>query len=116
MEIKITPMRLALVFGSMVAALVSAHVVIQNITFLTGDKLLLGLVPLFSIGSDGNLPTFYSVFAIFFCALLLTLIARASRKDCYLSIGYWCGMALVFLFLSVDMMLMLHERAIEPIR
>ena len=116
MEIKITPMRLALVFGSMVAALVSAHVVIQMIRFATGDKFLFGLVPLFSIGSDGNLPTFYSAFAILFCALLLALIARASRKDRYLSIGYWYGMAVVFLFLSVDEMLMLQERATEPLR
>jgi len=116
MEIKITPMRLALVFGLMVAALVSAHVVIQTIRFATGDKFLFGLVPLFSIGSDGNFPTFYSAFAILFCALLLTLIAIASRKDRCLGIGYWYGMAVVFLFLSVDEMLMLHERATEPLR
>jgi hypothetical protein len=109
-------MRLSFVFGSVVAALVSAHVVIQIIRFVTGDKFLHGLVPLFSIGSDGNLPTFYSAFAILFCALLLTLIAIASRKDRYLSIGYWYGMAVVFLFLSLDEMLMLHERATEPLR
>ncbi len=116
MEIKITPIRLSFIFGLMVAALVSAHVVTQTIRFATGDNFLLGLEPLFNIGSDGNIPTFYSAVAILFCALLLILIARASRKDRYRSIGYWYGMAGVFVFLSVDEMLMLHERAIEPLR
>src|SRR5210317_2142350 len=88
MEIKITPIRLSFIFGLMVAALVSAHVVTQTIRFATGDNFLLGLEPLFNIGSDGNIPTFYSAVAILFCALLLILIARASRKDRYRSIGY----------------------------
>jgi len=116
MEIKITPKRLSLAFGLMVVALLIAHVVTQTIRFATGDDFLLGLVPLFSVGSDGNLPTFYSAFAILFCAFLLTLIARASQSDRYLNIGYWYGMAVVFVYLSVDEMLMLHERAIEPLR
>jgi hypothetical protein len=116
MEIKITPKRLSLAFGGMVAALLAAHVVTQTIRFATGDNFLLGLVPLFSIGSDKNLPTFYSAFAILFCAILLTLIGRASTKDRYLSFGYWYGMAVVFVFLSVDEMLMLHERTIDPLR
>lgn len=116
MEIKITPKRLTLIFGSIVAALVTAHVVTQAIRFVSGDNRLFGFVGLFSIGSDGNLPTYYSSFAILFCAILLTIIARASGNERDASAGYWYGMAVVFLFLALDEMLMLHERAIVPLR
>ena len=115
-KIETTPKRLSLAFGSIVAALVTAHVVTETIRFVTGDNFLLGLVPLFSIGSDKNLPTFYSSFAILFCAILLTVIARAAGKDRATSVGYWYGMAAVFLFLALDEMLELHEKAIDPLR
>lgn len=116
MDLTITPKRLSLAFGSIVAALVIAHVAIQTLRFVTGDDFLFGLVPLFDVGSDRNLPTFYSSVAILFCAILLTLIARASGRDRDPNVGYWYGLVVVFLFLALDEMLMLHERTTRPMR
>ena len=116
MEIEFSPKRLAWIFSVVVFFSFVAHVITQVLGFLTGDEFLFGLVPLFSVGSDGNLPTFYSAFAILFCSFLLTLIGFASREDKRIHYFYWFGLALVFLFLAIDEMLMLHERAIEPVR
>ena len=116
MEIEFSPKRLAWGFSIAVTLAFVAHAITQTLGFITGDGFLYGLVPLFSLGSDRNLPTFYSAFAIVFCSFLLTLIGFASRKDKHINCLYWFALALIFLFLAIDEMLMLHERAIEPIR
>ena len=110
MVIVFTAKRLAQVFGAIVLCLISAHVVVQTIRFATGDERVFGLVYLLSVGRESNLPTFYSSFAILFCAFLLTLIGfmmwRSERRWSV----YWFLLALVFVFLSVDESLMIHER------
>ncbi len=99
-----------------VALLVFGHSVIQGVRFATGDDFLLGLVPLTSIGSDGNVPTYYSALAILLCTGLLAAIGEGVRRAGERDAGYWYGLAAIFAFLSVDEMLALHEHLIEPVR
>lgn len=116
MDIAFTPKRLAQFFAALTACLIVAHVSVQTVRFATDNDSLAGLVALFSLGADGNLPTFYSSFAILFCAMLLTLIGVAGWGDRHIHTAYWLGLAAIFLFLSVDEMLELHEHLNEPIR
>lgn len=60
MDITVTPKRLAQIFAALALCLIAAHVTVQAARFLTGNDSLFGLVALFSLGADGNLPTFYS--------------------------------------------------------
>jgi hypothetical protein len=46
----------------------------------------------------------------------LLFIAVARRDDRNIHTGYWFGLAAIFLFLSIDEMLMIHERLIEPMK
>jgi len=73
-------------------------------------------VPLFSLGSDGNLPTFYSSLALLLSGLILLAQAAVEFKQGLSDGWYWLGLSLVFAFLSIDEMLQLHERLTEPVR
>ncbi len=116
MVIVFTAKRLAQAFGAIVLCLVSADVVVQTVRFTTGDERVFGLVDFLSVGRDGNLPTFYSSFAILFCAFLLTLIAFMTWRSERRWSVYWFLLALVFVFLSLDESLMIHERLIKPMQ
>lgn len=76
---------------------------------------LYGLIPLFSFDAEKNIPTLYSSFAIIIASLLLFIIAFTLRKQgsSYFS---WLGLAIIFLFLSVDEIASIHENFIGPVR
>ena len=114
MEIKITPKFIGIVLGVAITCLIIMHLTLQSIRFLTGE--MFGLVWFFSLGSDGNVPTFYSSFAILLCSLILLVLAVGDLREKKIPATYWFGLAVIFAFLSADEMLMLHERLIEPVR
>ncbi len=93
-----------------------AHVIVQSIRFTTGDDSLGGLVFLFSVGADANFPTYYSSFAILCCAGALALLGKGEQHGALIRPAHWFGLSLIFVFLSIDEMLELHERATEPMR
>lgn len=116
MNITTSPVRLAQLFGAMMACLIVLHVIVQTVRFATGDHSLFGLLAFLSLGADGNLPTFYSAFALLFCALFLGLIGIGSLQQSRIHPGYWFGLSAVFLFLALDEMLQIHEHLSEPMR
>lgn len=71
-----------------------------------------GLIRMFNSHHENNIPTLYSCFQLIISAILLSVIAviavRTKEKGrVYL---YWIGLAMIFFFLSLDEMFMLHER------
>jgi len=108
--------RVAQAFGVVVICLVSFHVVVQSIRFLSGDERLLGLVAFFSLGAERNVPTFYSTVAILVCALLLAPISFAKWRSKDHWTLHWILLAVVFVFLSFDESAELHERLTGPMR
>jgi len=68
----------------------------------------------FSFNKEGNFPSLYSAFAIFFASGLLYIIAKSTkRKKEYYN---WMGLSFVFLFLSLDEWFSLHEKLAVPTR
>ena len=101
---KVTPKSLATGFSAAVSLLLVAHIFVQAGRFATGDDRLFGLVYMFSVGADGNIPTFYSAFALLFCSGLLAFTAALVRKSGQPLFYYWSGLSLIFAFLAVDEM------------
>ena len=68
----------------------------------------------FSFNKEGNFPSLYSTFSIFFSSVLLYIIAQATKvmKEYY----YWLGLSFVFFFLSLDEWFSLHEKLVSPTR
>ncbi len=112
--ILITPQRVAVFFSLVILALTIVHGVGQFSRFYLDDGYLHGLVPMFSFGSEHNVPAYYSALTVLFCALLLAIIATIERKREASGAGYWWGLAAIFLFLALDEALALHERIIAP--
>lgn len=68
------------------------------------------LVYLFALDQEKNVPTFFSSLILLFSALLLALIAACKKKELD---GYppsWTGLSVIFLYLSMDEFVELHER------
>jgi len=74
-----------------------------------------GLVRLFNFDIERNIPTLYSTLALLFASILLLIITIAHKRNnsAYLS---WLGLAFIFLFLSMDEFMSLHEHLIIPVR
>jgi hypothetical protein len=108
--ITVSARRLALVFASLVGLFVTIHTGLQLVRFATGDHRLMGLLAITSLGSDVAVPSFYSAVAILVCCVLLGIIALGEfRRGGYRPMQ-WAGLSAIFLFLSIDEMVSIHER------
>ncbi len=67
-------------------------------------------------GEKNNLPNWFQSSAMVTCALLLMIIAmvRHNLKD--RDYRYWCLLSLVFIYLSLDESISIHEQATVPLR
>jgi hypothetical protein len=74
-----------------------------------GFESLFGL-GLFNVESEGNIPTWFSSALLLTCAQLLAVIAYAKRLAGARYRFHWFGLALSFLYLSIDELARLHER------
>lgn len=86
----------------------------QLIRFELGYDSVKGLVQLFHVNQEQNLPTFFSVALALFNALLALLIADASRRAGQTDARYWFAIAAGFFFLAFDEAFQVHERMTAP--
>jgi len=116
MAIRLSPRSIMRFLYAVVAALVVAHVTVETLRFITGDDRLHGFVYMFSLGAEMNVPAFYATFSLLFVALLLAAVGWTSRGDADGNAPYWLGLSAIFVFLSSDEMLAIHERLSDPVR
>lgn len=83
--------------------------------FTFENKLVEKLVPLFDFDAEGNIPTLFSSIILFISSGLLLIISSAHKRlgSSYLS---WMGLAVIFLFLSIDETVGIHEQVASFIR
>jgi hypothetical protein len=108
----VSPRGLAGGLAAVMALLVALHGLVQVARFASGDERLNGLVYIFSLGAEHNVPTLYSTVTLLFTAALLAAVAVHSRRDR----AYWCVLALTFVFLAADEAFEIHEKLIVPLR
>lgn len=74
------------------------------------------LIPLFDINNEQNVPALYSWSALLFSAILLAVIARVKKivGDRYFT--HWRALSIIFIYLSLDEAMGLHEKFMEPLR
>jgi len=65
---------------------------------------------------EANLPTWYATILLLSCALLLTVIAAAKRMNRDPYRWHWIGLAIIFLYLSIDEAAVIHEELTDPLR
>ena len=75
-----------------------------------------GFIFLFNTGQEATFPTAFSYGVMLLCALLLWLIAAGRKRDGAGFVRHWQGLAIVFVLLSVDEAVSLHEQLMQPSR
>ncbi len=99
------------------------------VLFLTGAHLLglvfrygldhdhvYGLVPLFNLNIEQNVPTLYSTLTLFLCGVLSVSIAQATLRSGGRFVWQWRGLGFLFLFLALDEFASIHERLEGPMK
>ncbi len=98
------------VLGSLFALLTAAGLLSEAARHGGGG--LSELAAFANLSEEGNLPTWYTSMLLLACSALLFAIAWAERRDR----GHWLGLAVAFLYISVDELVVIHETLNEPLR
>ena len=84
--------------------------------YLLGHDRVYGLVSLFYVDAEQNIPTLFSVLLLFCAALLLTVITVLKKKQKDPDVSRWAILAFGFLLMAVDEALSIHEKLVTPVR
>jgi hypothetical protein len=96
--------------------LVLASIGGQAIKYITGHGSLHGLISLFYVDYEKNIPTLFSVFLLLSVALLLFIIILFKKKDSGSKIYLWIILFIGFIYLAIDEAWMIHEYLIYPVQ
>lgn len=98
----------------LVIVLIAASLITQfTVYYLPHYPLKLTLVRLFNLDGEANIPAVYSTFALCLCSILLTIIARTKKSVGNRYFRHWQVLSIVFLLLSLDELVSLHEILID---
>lgn len=106
--------------GTIIISLLALSVVGQIFKYMFGyvrsdgqDKLF---VQLFDFDTENNIPSLFSVSLLFICCVLLGVITiiKYQQRDKYRT--YWQWLSFIFLGLSIDEGVSIHEQLIIPLR
>jgi hypothetical protein len=109
LNIRISRKTLGIVFAVAIGLLTLAGAVTAYLRIARGHTSMLGLVALFNLDREANLPAWYSSATLLLCAVLLAVIAADKRHAADRYARHWIGLALIFLFLAADEAAGIHE-------
>ena len=115
MQISLKANVVARTLGTVAALLVLASIGGQFSKYVLGHGYLKGLVPLFFVDMEYNIPTFFSVLLLLLVALLLAVIAALNWKQRRPYTSKWAILSFGFLFMAFDEAFQVHERLNLPI-
>ncbi len=107
--------RINATLATLIAVLALCYAATQLIRFRLGTPEVYGLVPLFDLGAENNLPTFFSGLLLLACALALFTLSRGVALERPTS-RRWLGLAIVCFLLAADEVASLHELTTRPMR
>jgi glucan phosphoethanolaminetransferase (alkaline phosphatase superfamily) len=111
LEISITPRRTSRFLLLIVLGLILTSMVIQfSVYYLPDFPLRHTLAELFNTNTELNIPTLYSWSALLVCSMLLAIIAYAKKVAGEQYFNHWLALSIIFLYLSLDEAISLHER------
>lgn len=115
-QISLNPSAIARVLGAMALLVVLASIGGQLSKFLLGHNQVKGLVRLFNVSQERNIPTFFSVLLMISAALLLAVIAALNRKQKTDDASKWAILSFGFLYMAYDEAFQVHEKLGRPVR
>jgi hypothetical protein len=115
-KISLDPSAITRILGLMVCLLIFASIGGQLSTFVFGHDSLKGLIPLFNLRLERNIPTFFSMLLLLFSSLLLAIITLLNWKQKIPDVSKWAILSCGFLFMAYDEAFQVHEKLNRPFR
>lgn len=115
-RISIEPGLIARFLSVIACCLILASLTGQFISLVLGFDHLKGLIPLFNLDLEENIPTYFSVLLLLTCSLLLATIAVFNKQVNDPHISKWWVLSLGFLFMAYDEAFQVHELLSNPVR
>ena len=101
-EISIKPSKIAYILFVMMSLLIIASAIGQFEKYTIGHDSVKGLVPLFYVGTERNIPTFFQSLLMLFSALILSIITLLTKKQKDAHFLQWAILSLGFLYMAYD--------------
>ena len=89
--------------------LIAASIAGQIMKYVFGHPSVYGLVSLFNVSQEQNIPTLFSVLLLITCSILLSLTLYLQHKQKAGLNMYWATLAIGFAFMAIDEFTELHE-------
>lgn len=115
-QLSIRPQVVFRVLSGIALLLLVGSMVGQTLRFVFDHDHVFGLVPLFNVDQERNIPTFFTVMIALGNALLLLVTGLGSRSSEPRNARYWYVLAMGFVFIAYDEGFQVHEKLIEPMR
>ncbi len=117
-KLPVSPKKIVILLAVIIIGLTIASLIGQYYKdFVGDDPFILKIVGKFDLDEEANnLPTWYQSSTLLLCSVLLLVIAfiRQSFED--VDTKFWALMAAIFLYLSIDEAVSIHEQLIVPLR
>ena len=110
MDIVVSRARLRPILIAVMVVIVAAGVLVEVLRPIYDLTTKSGVVPLFSLSYEQNVPTFYSAMLLLGCSLLLALVAAGARAHGERFVRHWWVLSAGFLYIAVDEVLEFHEQ------
>ena len=111
-----TPRVFAHVLGTAIVCLICADVAGLILRYGFGFDTAKGLIPLFDLNTEANIPTFFSVLMALFRVVLLAIVGLEARHRASPDARYWLVLAAGFLFIAYDEAFQVHEKMTQPMQ
>jgi hypothetical protein len=115
-QISINRHAIAHTLATVIALLLAASLLGQLSRYEFGHDYVYGLVHLFNVDGERNIPTFFTVLLAAIGATLLVVIGFASKRGEKNDSRYWFALAAGFVFLGYDEAFQVHEQLVAPMR
>ena len=112
---RLSPARVLVFLLGVATTLAGTSLLLQGL-YHSGQPVPMGVLVRLDLDRENNIPTWFSSVLLAGAAILLFFIARARSALGDRLAPYWLGLALVFLYLSVDETASLHEAAVGPLQ
>lgn len=89
--------------------LIAASIAGQIMKYVFGHPTVHGLVRLFNVSNEQNIPTLFSVLLLISCSILLNLACYLDHKQAAGLKMFWVTLATGFAFMAIDEFVQLHE-------
>lgn len=115
-KITLDPASIVRWLACMAVLLIVASTAMEMVRYLDHHDYLFGLVRLFSLDGEQNIPSLFSTTLLLIASLLLAAIAMLEKGRLSPDTSKWVVLAVGFLLMAVDESVSIHEMLIPPMR